>query len=148
MSVHMFPVLEAAWEGHARMPIVHWLRDPWRCRAIRLFAGLGFDRTYREEKARRKWTSKAEFARQYSKVLERNTHYISVAGLKREARAAGLRIAFTFTKDYYIAKLLSYFGVRPGRYRELEGLETLLMLALRHVASITVLLKRDAPGND
>jgi SAM-dependent methyltransferase len=148
VSVHLFPVQEAIWEGHARMPVVHWLRDPWRRRAMRLFAGLGFDRAYREERARRKWTSKAEFARQYSTVLERDTHYVSVAGLKQEARAAGLRIGFTFTKDYYFAKLLSYFGLRPGRYHDVQGVETLLMLALRHVASITVLLMCDAPGSD
>lgn len=143
VSVHLFPVMEAIWEGHARMPVVHWLRDPWRRRAMHAFATLGFDRTYRAEQAWRQWTSKAEFARQYSTVLERNTHYISVAGLRCEARAAGLNISFAFTKDYYLAKLLSYLGVRPQRYRNLGGVETLLMLVLRHVASITVLLRKE-----
>ncbi len=71
VSVHLFPVTEATWEGHARMPIVHWLRDPWRRRAMHLFAALGFDNTYRADQTRRKWNSKAEFARQYSVVLER-----------------------------------------------------------------------------
>jgi SAM-dependent methyltransferase len=147
-SVHLFPVKESIWEGHARMPVVHWLHDPWRRRAMRLFAGLGFDRAYREESARRKWKSKAEFARQYSAVLDRDTHYVSVSELKQNARAAGLKIEFTFTKDYYFAKLLSYFGLRSGRYHAVWGMETMLMLALRHVASITVLLLRDEPGND
>lgn len=141
-GVHLFPVTEVLWEGHARMPLVHWFGDPWRQRAIRLFAALGFTRTYRAERARRKWKSLGEFAMQYSAVLGRNTAYSSVAALRPMVSAAGLGMSFTYTKDYYLAKLLSYAGVRPRRYRDLGAMETAFMYALRHIASITVLLRR------
>ncbi|MBI2969750.1 MAG: methyltransferase domain-containing protein, partial [Gammaproteobacteria bacterium] len=141
-SVHLFPVREVAWEGHAHMPVVHWFREPRRARAMRLFAALGFDRRYREDRARRNWASHGEFARAYSSVLEKNTNYISVRELRRLAGEAGLTLSFRFTKDYFIAKLLSYAGIRPRRYCDLGGFETLLMLLLRHIASVTVVLAK------
>jgi SAM-dependent methyltransferase len=141
VAVNLFPVREVVWEGHARMPFVHWLRDPWRRRAMLLFAALGFDRSYRQQQGR--WRDRADFARRYAEVLARNTAYGSVRELRSVAAACGLTIAFTYTKDYYAAKLCSYLGLRPRRYVDLGAAETWLMYALRHVASITVLLRRD-----
>lgn len=140
-GINLFPVTEAIWEGHARMPVVHWLEDPWRRRAMHLFCMLGFNHTWRAGRGSR-WNTPAEFASRYSGVLARNTAYSSTVQVRALAAAAGLDVRFTCTKDYYGAKLLSYLGLRPRCYRDLGVLETPLMVLLRHVASITVLLRR------
>jgi len=143
VSVNLFPLREILWEGHAHMPIVHRIRDEkLRAQLMLLFAKTGFRKRYHREMQRRGWTSLEEFARVFAHVLETDTNYISARKLLDTARRAHLHASFTYTKDFFIAKALSFMGCRPYRYRNVGYLESLAFFFGRYLSSITLLLRR------
>lgn len=149
VSVNLFPLRDVVWEGHASMPLVHRVRDvDARARLILLFAKLGFKAQYHHEKQRRGWQSLEEFARVYARVLEADTNYITEPQMRFAAERAGLKVSFTYTKDYFVAKLLSYFGRRPHLYGDLGSLEALGLLLGKYIASVTMLLSKDSPTTE
>ena len=125
VGVNLFPLRNVLWEGHASMPLVHRVRDvDARARLMLLFARMGFQAHYHREKQRRGWGSLEEFARVYARALETDTNYPTAAQLGFAAEQAGLKVSFTYTKDYFYAKALSYLGRRPPLYRDLGSLES------------------------
>jgi SAM-dependent methyltransferase len=143
VSVNVFPVREVLWEGHACMPLVHRVRDvDARAKLILLFARIGFRRHYHREMQRRGWRSLGEFARVFARVLETDTNYLTVNQLCEAAERCGLKISFTYTKDLFSAKALSYLGQRPSRYADLGLFESIGFFLGKHLASVTVLLRK------
>jgi SAM-dependent methyltransferase len=141
VSVNVFPVREVLWEGHALMPLVHRIKDEQaRARLMLFFAMLGFRRHYHREMQLRGWKSLREFARIFAHVLQTDTNYISAKQLVSAAEHAGLRISFAYTKDYFLAKALSYLGRRPYRYRNTGTFESVAFLLGKSLASVTVML--------
>jgi len=148
ISIHLFPVREVLWEGHALMPLVHRIRDiDRRARFMYFFARLGFKRHYYREKNRRGWKSLREFATVFAHILEVDTNYITTKQLRDASDRAGLTISFSYTKDLYSAKALSYLGQRSYTYHEMGFIEKLGFLILRRLSSITVLLRKAAQAN-
>jgi len=126
------------------MPLVHRVRDvDARARLMLLFARMGFRAQYYRERERRGWQSLEEFARVYARVLEADTNYPTAAQLRLAASRAGLKLSFTYTKDYFLAKVLSYLGRRPPVYNDLEGFESIALHLAKYIASVTVLLTKD-----
>ncbi len=143
VSVNLFPLRDVLWEGHACMPVVHRVRDvDARARLMLLFARMGFKTQYYRERGRRGWGSLEEFARVYARVLEADTNYLTAAQLRLAANRAGLKLSFTYTKDYFLAKALSYLGRRPPVYRDLAGFESVALHVGKYIASVTVLLTK------
>jgi SAM-dependent methyltransferase len=143
MSVNLFPLREVLWEAHACMPLVHRVRRvDFRARLMLLFARMGFRRHYHREMRRRGWTSLDEFARIFARVLETDTNYLTAKEIAAIARRNELRISFAYTKDFFIAKALSYLNWRPYRYRHLGSLETIGFSLGKRVSSVTVLLRK------
>ncbi len=144
VSVNLFPLRDVLWEGHASMPFVHRVRDvDARARLMLLFAKMGFEAHYHRERQRRGWQSLEEFARVYARALEADTNYITKAEICLAAERAGLKVSFTYTKDYFFAKALSYLGRRPSLYSDLGLLESLGLLLGKYIASVTMLLRKD-----
>jgi SAM-dependent methyltransferase len=143
LSIHLFPIRESLWEGHALMPLVHQIRDvDHRARLMYFFARLGFNRHYYREMNRRGWTSLREFAHIFARVLESNTNYITTRQLRDIADRAGLAVSFSYTKDLYSAKALSYLGKRYYSYREMGLAERLSFFLFRLLGGITVILRK------
>lgn len=143
VSVNLFPLREVLWEGHACMPLVHRVRRvDLRARLMLLLARMGFRRHYHREMRRRGWTSLDEFARIFAGVLETDTNYLTAKEIAAIARRNELRISFAYTKDFFIAKALSYLDRRPYRYRDLGSLDTIGFYLGKRVSSVTVLLRK------
>ena len=125
------------------MPLVHKIKDEQRrARLMLLFAKVGFRRHYYREMQRRGWKSLEEFASTFAHVLETDTNYLTVQQLREVAGHAGLEISFTYTKDYIVAKFLSYLGYRPYMYSTLRLGDSFAFLVIRYLTSVTVLLKK------
>lgn len=140
VSVNLFPLREVLYEGHACMPLVHRVRNvDSRARLMLFFARLGFRKHYRREQSRRGWQSLDEFARIFSRVLQTDTNYVTAAELTEIASGVGLSTSFTYTKDFYAAKLLSFVGLRPYHYQQLGRLESAAFFMAKRVSSVTVL---------
>lgn len=145
LSINLFPVREVLWEGHALMPLVHRIKNEQRrARLMLFFAKVGFRRHYYREMPRRGWKSLEEFASTFAHVLETDTNYLTVQQLREAAGRAALEISFTYTKDYFVAKLLSYIGYRPYVYSALGLVDSFAFLVTRYFSSVTVLLKKAA----
>ena len=143
VSVNVFPLREVLWEDHARMPLVHRVKNvDARAKLMHLLARIGFREHYHREMQRRGWRSLDEFARVFARVLEADTNYLTANQLCEVAKRCGLKIAFTYTKDLFSAKALSYVGRRPTRYADLGPLESVGFFLGKRLASVTVLLRR------
>lgn len=143
VSINLFPAREVLWEGHAYMPIVHRIRDAeLRGRIMLFMALLGFRRRFHIDRDRRGWTTMAQFAEAYSRTLERNTNYLTIGQLIGLVERCGMDLSFTYTKDFFLAKALSWFGARRFYYQERGWLESAALSLCKYLASITVLLKK------
>jgi SAM-dependent methyltransferase len=143
VAIHLFPVREVLWEGHALMPLVHRSRSvTQRARLMYLFAQLGFTRHYYRERERRGWTSLREFSRVFAGVLEADTNYQTQRRLAEITVCAGLRCSFEYTKDFYIAKFRSLMGRRSYRYRHMGALENVALWVCRRISSVTLVQRK------
>ncbi len=143
VSINLFPVRQILFEGHALMPFVHKIKDEnTRARLMLLFAKLGFRKHYYLEMRRRGWTSLEEYAQVFAHVLQTDTKYVTVKELVAKAEDAGLRTSFTFTKDFFVAKALSYFRNRPYKYRDAGFLESMALFVFKYLSSVTVLFRK------
>lgn len=143
LSINLFPVYEVLWEAHVHMPVVHRIKNlEKRARYIRFFAGIGFTRRYEIERRRRSWQSLDEFADDFAKILEKNTNYINMRELSAIAKQTRLRIAFTYTKDFFLAKMLSLVGKRYHKYRNRPLTNSFALFFAKRLSSITVLLNK------
>ena len=144
-SINLFPTREVLWEGHVHMPIVHKVRnEKLRSHIIFVLANLGFKKCYYFEMHRRGWKSIKEFATVFSNVLETDTNYIAINQLKNIARRNGLNISFTYTKDFYITKMLSLFGIKYSNYKNWGRMEGIICFFLKYISAITVNMIKDS----
>lgn len=143
VSINLFPVWEVLYEGHALMPLVHRVRDEKsRARLMLLFANAGFRGAYYREVQRRGWKSLREFANVFAHVLQTDTNYLTTEQLVDAAKNAGLQTSFTYTRHFFQAKLLSYVGKRPYRYREVAVFDSVGFAIGKYLSCVTVLLGR------
>jgi SAM-dependent methyltransferase len=143
VSLHLFPLKSTIYEVHAYMPVVHWIRDGKKRRKLMyLFAKAGFRKKYREEVQIRGWTNLGEFATIYSDVLSNMTNYKSSQEIAALAKRAGLRPEFSYTKDFFMTKMLSVIGRQPQEYRSLTWLDRVTFPMLKRVASVTLILQQ------
>jgi SAM-dependent methyltransferase len=142
VSVHLFPVREVLWEAHAHMPLVHKVRNPSRRERLMLFfAKLGFTSKYKDELPLYGWRSLQEFAAKYSDILGRMTNYLSSGEIKKLANSAGLRVDFSYTTNFFSTKLLSMMRRTPELYGSPTWVDKVVFLALKRVASVTLILR-------
>ena len=143
LSINLFPVCEVLWEAHARMPIVHQINDvEKRARYMLFFARIGFKRCYKLQKRWRNWRSLDEFTKNFSRILEENTNYIHLDELTRIAERSNMQIGFTYTKDFFLAKIFSYLGKYYCKYKDYGVFESVALFFGKRLSSITVLLSK------
>ena len=83
-----------------------------------------------------------EFSQVFARVLETDTTYLTTTQLRTIAEQAGLAASFSYTKEFFNAKALSYLGRRCYTYRQLGLIEKLVFVMCRYLSSVTVLLRR------
>lgn len=106
------------------------------------FAKIGFTKHYQRDMERRGWKTINEFAHTFARVLESDTNYLTTRQLASTAEESGLKISFGYTKDFFIAKLLSFIGIRTYRYVNTGAFELACFLLGKRISSVTVLLTR------
>lgn len=142
-SVNLFPVKECLVEGHAQQPFIHYIKDVDRRAAWMVrFARMGLDSHYKRDMPRYGWKSHEEFAHVFSRVLEADTHYLWTSEFRKLARSTGLSLSLSYTKDYYIGKVLSMAGVQLHRYYR-TPLDWLATWLTKHVSSSTLVFRND-----
>jgi SAM-dependent methyltransferase len=144
VSLHLFPVGEVVYEGHAHMPIVHWIRNPdLRSKVMAAFARLGFKRKYYDEMAFRGWKNVEEFSRIYSEVIGTMTNYKSEREIRKLARQAGLVADFSFSGNFFTTKLQCIKRRQPQHYRNSAWLDAVGLPLFKRIASITLSLRHN-----
>lgn len=144
VSIHVFPLGHTIMEGHVNVPVAHWIRDAelqqfwiglsnrlgignWR-RDRKLFGDQGID----------------DYARSQSRYLQRGTFYRNFEELYRLCKRHGLSLSYSYTAQFFSAKLRSLLGVAPvldyGR-GGLFGLRWLPFLLLRYISSSTIVIR-------
>jgi SAM-dependent methyltransferase len=143
-SVHLFPLQEVLWEGHVYMPLVHKAYNHDKMVYLMYsFARMGFKKRYHLDKSMYGWRSLREFAEDMSIVILSETNYVTYRRLVRLAKKNDLAISFVFSREYFIGKLLSYFGTRRYLYKKSAGLiEFLSFFFCKYIASVTVTLRK------
>ena len=143
-SINLFPVKECLFEDHVEQPFIHYIKDLDRRAAwIRRFAKMGLDSHYKRDMPRYGWKSLEEFGYVFSRVLEKDTHYLWTSEFRKLARSNGLGLSVAYTKDFYIGKLLSYVGVQIHRYRR-TPLDWLANWVVKHLSSSTLVFRNGA----
>jgi SAM-dependent methyltransferase len=143
VSINLFPAYDVLWEDHARMPLVHRINGlRARARLIRLFANVGFRDAYYRDMDRHGWETIDEFANIYADVLETDTNYLTARQLRDAALDAKLTPSFTYTKDFFTAKLMSYAGKQSFRYNHSALFDPIGFFFGKFVSSLTLLLRR------
>lgn len=144
VSFHLFPLNEVVYEGHAHMPIVHWIRNPdLRPKVMAAFARLGFKRKYYDEMAIRGWTNVEEFSRIYSEVIGTMTNYKSEREIKQLARQEGLVASFSSSSRFFTTKLQCVMRRPPQHYGNSAWLDAVGLPLFKRVASITLSLRHE-----
>ncbi len=143
-SVHLFPLVNYFWEGHLRLPFVHWIRH-WDV----LYAyvkslsriGLGAFKIHR----RRFGASLDDYARQHADYVHYCTNYISYGQVLRLAKRNRLRASFRYTQEFYWRKLRSLLGMSPEfEYRRDRSatVDWCATFFLKYVSSVTLFLEK------
>ena len=73
-----------------------------------------------------------EFSQVFARVLETDTNYLTTIQLRTIAEQAGLAASFSYTKDFFNAKALSYLGRRCYTYLELGLVEKFAFAMCRY----------------
>jgi len=145
-SVHLFPLVHYAYEGHLHLPFVHRIRDFDLLRAyIRTLSRLGLGKfpAYRLATG----ISVEEFSERHADYMHYQTNYLTYREALALAKRARLRASFRYTKEFYAAKVRSLLGRTPiyeykmSRSALVDWSTTKL---LRYVSGVTLCLdKRD-----
>lgn len=143
VSLHLFPLKHYFWEGHIHMPLVHRIRQHHMLRRyIRLCSRLGIG-SYREH--REKYgMSLDHYAEEHADYMTFMTNYLKARQLLDLCKRARLRADFSYTPQFYGARLRMLWGGRP-RYeyrRPRPILDSFCFFFLKRISSITLLLEK------
>lgn len=143
ISLHLFPLIHYFWEGHIHMPLVHRVRQHHLIRRyIKLCSRLGMG-SYRAHK-KAYGMSLDDYAEEHADYMTFMTNYLSKRELLALCKAAGLRADFSYTPQFYWARLRM---LRRGRPRYLYGeprpiRDSFLFFFLKRISSITLFLEK------
>ena len=144
-SIHLFPLSHNLYEGHLRMPPVHWFKEFDMLRAAILWASrLGWG-SYREANQGGLATSRQAFAESRADFLLFETNYLSRGAVLALAKRHRMRCSFRYTEHFYTNRLRTLIGrpprtsLRPSRHAFLHGV---LVFFLMWCSSITVLMEK------
>jgi SAM-dependent methyltransferase len=143
LSLHLFPLIHYFWEGHIHMPLVHWVRQHHLIRRyIKLCSRLGMG-SYRSHK-RGYGMSLDQYAEEHADYMTFMTNYLSKRELLALCKAARLRADFSYTPQFYWARLRMMRRGRPRyAYRAPRPIwDGFLFFFLKRVSSITLFLEK------
>lgn len=142
-SLHLFPLKHYLWEGHIHMPLVHRIRQHHlKRRYIALCSRLGIG-SYRAHKEAYGMTL-AQYAEEHADYMSFMTNYLTASQLLDVCKAARLRADFSFTPQFYGARLRMMWRGRPRfSYANPRPIwDSLLFFLLKRVSSITLLVEK------
>jgi SAM-dependent methyltransferase len=143
LSLHLFPLKHYIWEGHLHMPLVHRIRQHRLIRRyIKLCSRLGMG-SYRAHR-RAYGMTLDHYAEEHADYMAFLTNYLSKRELLDLCKAARLRADFSYTPQFYWARLRAMRRGRPRYlYREPRSIrDGFLFFFLKRVSSITLLLEK------
>jgi SAM-dependent methyltransferase len=145
-SVHLFPLVHYAYEGHLHLPFVHRIRDFDLLRTyIRMLSRLGLGKFAGYHLAT--GISVEKFSEQHADYMHYQTNYVTSREALTLAKRARLRASFRYTREFYAAKMRSLLGRSPLYEYEMNRSALVDWSAaklLRYVSSVTLCLeKRD-----
>jgi SAM-dependent methyltransferase len=142
-SIHLFPLIHYLQEGHIHIPLAHRIRRHGLLRSyIKFMSRLGFGsfRAHRDAYG----MTLDHYAEEHADYLTFMTNYLSAKALLAACKRAGLRSDFSFTSDFYQAKLRSMLR-RPARYRYAAPRpwrDAAAFFFLKRISSITLTLEK------
>lgn len=143
-GIHLFPLKHYIYEGHLLLPVVHRI-DSWNCMRtyIKMLSMVGLGK-YREHN-RIHGVECNEFAKRHADYIYFLTHYLTEGEALNIARAAGFRASFTFSREFYVAKLRSLLGLEQAQRYTFAGRgigDALSVKLLRYLSSVTLVLEQ------
>ena len=143
VSLNLFPLIHYLWEGHLHMPLVHRVRQHRLLRSwIKLCTYLGFGAFASHQRAY--GMTLDHYAEEHADYMTFMTNYLSKRELLALCKAARLRADFSYTPQYYWAKLRR---MRRGRnrylYREPKPfLDGFFFFFFKRISSITLCIEK------
>lgn len=142
-SFHLLPLIYYIQEGHIHIPLVHWIKRHVILQSyIRMMSPLSFG-SYKEHREKYGMTLK-HYAAEHADYMTFMTNYLTAGNLLSLCKRAGLRADFSFTTDFYRAKLRSmlrrsvlYTYRAPRPWRDLFD-----FCFLKRISSITLSLEK------
>ena len=143
-SVHLFPLVHYAYEGHLHLPFVHRIRDYDLLRAyIRVLSRLGLGKFPAHRLAT--GISVEEYSERHADYMHYQTNYLTYTEALTLAKRARLRGSLRYTKEFYAAKLRSLLNRTPLYEYEMKRSALVDWSAaklLRYVSSVTLCLDK------
>ncbi len=143
IGAHLFPLKHYVWEGHVHMPFLHRIRQHHVKRAyIKLMTRLG---TGSFQAHQREYGMTLDYyAEEHADYMTFMTKYLTAKQLLDLCKAARLRSDFSYTRNFYGAKLRA---MRRGAPRYLYPAprpfwDTFLFFFLKRVSSITLFVEK------
>lgn len=142
-SIHLFPLIHYIQEGHIHIPLVHWIKRHGLLQSyIRMMSRLGFG-SFKEHREKYGMTLK-HYAEEHADYMTFMTNYLTAGEVLSLCKRAGLRADFSFTTDFYRAKLHSilrrpvcYTYRTPRPWRDMFD-----FFFLKRVSSITLFIEK------
>lgn len=142
-SFHLFPLIHYIQEGHIHIPLVHWIKRHGLLQSyIRMMSRLGFG-SFSEHREKYGMTLR-HYAEEHADYMTFMTNYLTAGELLSHCKRAGLRADFSFTTDFYRAKLRSilrrpvlYTYRTPRPWRDMVD-----FFFLKRVSSITLFIEK------
>lgn len=143
-SIHFFPLRDCLMEGHAKVPIAHWIKNfESRVALIRVMNRIGVGR-YKLDRKTLGHATLQEHAVETAKFIQCWTSYRSFKEIYQACYDKGLSISYNYTKDFYLLKLRSLLKMRPtSSYRgfPIAGGEWLSFAVCKYVSAVTLTIR-------
>lgn len=143
-SVHLFPLKSYIYEGHLKLPVVHRISDyDFKIAYIKFLSRLGVGK-FKEHKRKYSVTLN-EYAERHADYMFFYTNYLSFSEVLKLCKRHNLRASFRYTKEFYINKLRSIFGLNSRldySYKRSGFIDLLATHILKYVSSVTLYLQK------
>jgi SAM-dependent methyltransferase len=144
VSAHLFPLRHCVYEAHLNLPLVHRIRSAALMRAyIRACSRIGLGKFRRHRRA--SGVTLDEFVDRHANYVRHLTNYVTQRQIVRLARVERFRVSFRYSPGFYTTKLRTFAGLAaPRAYRadRSETLDSIAVLLLRYISSITLVLEK------
>lgn len=144
LAVHVCPLASLILEAHLVLPLLHAIRShDLRRSYIRFWSRLGLG--LYPKHARERGVTVEQFSEYQADYMLKWTNYCSFSDIAYLCKEHGMRCSYTYTRHFYLIKLLQVLGRSPYRRYPAQPSQLAEMICfqlLKRLSSATVVIER------